>query len=210
MPSSEGRGGTLGSAWLVHSSCTDSPVPQVGHGLSPLHSWDLNLENISGIALGCLSVGRERSLMGPAPQHWTVKTLGMLQMQNGAFWKQNPNNVLQDALFPTFFSFLFFLKSLFGQALYILGKTGAVSDTVFPWAACAAAAREPLGNAPANPSSAHPPGIALLFLVPLQRDVFRWPMWVGRFWQGIQALVRGYFTASPLQGKGSSGWAGLG
>lgn len=131
MPSSEGRGGTLGSAWLVHSSCTDSPVPQVGHGLSPLHSWDLNLENISGIALGCLSVGRERSLMGPAPQHWTVKTLGMLQMQNGAFWKQNPNNVLQDALFPTFFFFLFFLKSLFGQALCILGKTGAVSDS-FP------------------------------------------------------------------------------
>lgn len=112
-------GATLGSAWLVHSSCTDSPVPQVGHGLSPLHSWDLNLGNISGIALGCLSVGRERSLMGPAPQHWTVKTLGMLQMQNGAFWKQNPNNVLQDALFPTFFFFSFLFKiPLWSSSLY--------------------------------------------------------------------------------------------
>lgn len=48
----------MGGHWdlpgQAHSSCLDSPVPHVGHGLSPLHSCDLNLENISGTALGCL------------------------------------------------------------------------------------------------------------------------------------------------------------
>lgn len=103
-------GGHWGLPGQVYSFCTDFPVPQVGHGLSPVHSCDFNLENISGTALGCLPVCRERSQMGPAPQHWTVETLGSLS--------------------PRCYVFCFFCCCFKNTSLvkfYILDKTGAVS-----------------------------------------------------------------------------------
>lgn len=85
-----------------------------------------------------------------------------------------------------------------------------VGDAVFPGAASVAAAQELLRNAPVNPPSAHPAGIAPFFVVTLRRDVLNRPVCVGRFWQGTRRSVGGYFTASPLQGKGNSVWEALG
>lgn len=120
MPSSEGMGGHWDLPGQVHSSCTDFPVPQVSHGLSPLHSCDLNLENISGTALGC----RERSLMGPAPQHWIVETLGSLSSKCCVFY---------------FFVIVVLKNTSLVKLSIILDKTGAVSQggrCNFPMGGC--------------------------------------------------------------------------